>query len=244
MLDKVTVFFDSPTTVIAFVSAVIAFCAYKLQRKSLRKQNACIIAERYAREFLPRIRYIHKILELTGNKAISHKFRGFSAFTEKELTELLQNAESSLNDFQNKLATITEENLKQAFAFSGCSEVVASRHNALLTIAKEYVDDQHRNVRSSSLYKCILDMLNELEAVAVLLRYNIADEKLIYQSLHQTFLSEMQNWYFFISDQNRNDQDRYFGNLIWLYNTWNKRKTADEKSINNILTLRSKAKRL
>lgn len=239
MLEYLKGFFDSPTTLVAVVSAVIAFCAYKLQRKSLRKQNACAVAERYAKEFLPRIRYFHKVLEVTGNSAISHKFRGFSAFTEKELTELLQNAESSISDYTSTLAKINEDQLKAAFAFSGCSEIVVSRHNALITVAKEQPE-----MLSASLYKCILDMLNELEAIAILLRYNIADEKLIYQSLHQTILSEMQNWYFFVSDQNRNDQDRYFGNLIWLYNTWNKRKIDDENSINRILSFRSKAKRL
>lgn len=239
MLEVFAWLFSTPASVIAFVSAVIAFFAYIHQRKGIRKQNACSIANRYAQEILPRMRYIDRILDLTGVKNVSYKFVGYKDFTEKELNELLLNAECNEEKFKNKLQSVNKEMLRSAFAYSGCNDYIFCYHQALLKVA----DDTPAEL-GVSVYKFVIDFLNELEAIAIILHYNIAEEKLIYQSLHQTLLEHMKNWYFFISDQNRNDQDRFFSNLIWLHNTWKKRKCADEESINKILSFRAKAKKL
>lgn len=239
MLSFLKWLFSTPASVIAFASAIIAFCAYTHQRKGLRKQNACTIADRYAEEILPRMRYIDTILELTQIKSISYKFVGYKDFTEKELNELLLNAGVTEQEFKNKLNAVDIDMLNKAFAHSGCNEYIFKYHQAFQKVANETPDEL-----GLAVHKFILDFLNELESVAILLHYNIAEEKLIYQSLHQTLLSHMKNWYFFISDQNRNDQDRFFSNLIWLHNTWKKRKCDDEASINKILAFRAKAKKL
>ena len=54
-------------------------------------------------------------------------------------------------------------------------------------------------------------------------RYGVADEKLLYQSLHQTFLAEVQLLYLQISIVNKSSEDKYYTNTIWLFEKWKKR---------------------
>lgn len=231
--------FSNPTAIIALMSMLIALLAYKHQRKSTRKQNAVLTAEKYAREMLPRMRYIYILLDRAMLITTCNKFTDFRFFTEKELHELLLKAETDEAKFKTALNGLKKENLNDAIAFSGGSEYIHQQHLALLEIA-----DNTPNILGTAATRFIKDFLNDMEAMATLLRYNIADEKLIYQSLHQTYLKYMKYWYFFISDENRKDQDRFYSNTIWLYNHWSKRKNKDEIVIDRVLALTTKARKL
>ncbi len=238
VLSFITWFFSNPAATIAFFSAIIALLAYRHQRKGMRKQNACQAAEKYAREILPRMRYIIKLLEFSGLHAINNKFTGFALFTEKELNDLLLKADCTEENYRASVNKIKQEHLIEALAFSGANEYLYKQHSILLEIS------QTSDKLGEAVTRFIKDFLNDMEAMATLLRYNIADEKLIYQSLHQTFLKFMKHWYFYISDENRKDQDRFYSNTIWLYNHWNKRKCYDEMTIDRVLVMTTKAKRL
>lgn len=226
-----------PTALVALVSSIIALLAYIYQRKEARKRAACHLAQQYADDILPRIRYINKVLALTGVKKYCDKFSGFVDFTTKELDEFLRKADCSAEDFLNPFKTITTQMLDAAFVNSGCASHVKQFHDSLSGIS----DGESKKV---AFHKQIIDLLNDLEAFSLQFHYNLAEEKLVYQSLHQTFLDNMRNWYFFISFENRFDQDRSFLNVIWLYQVWEKRKNADEKSISKVLSKRLTAKKL
>jgi hypothetical protein len=49
---------------------------------------------------------------------------------------------------------------------------------------------------------------------------NIADEKLIYDSIHPTFMQIVKSLYFRIVDLNSCNDNNYFSNIIILYNKW------------------------
>lgn len=226
-----------PTALVALVSAIIAFLAYVYQRKEARKRTACRLAQQYADDILPRIRYIKKILELTGVKKYCDKFSGFRDFTTKELDESLRKAECTADCFLNLFETIDKEMINAAFVNSG----FCSREKAFHDSMSALTDADSKKI---AFRKHILDLLNDLEAFSLQFHYNLADEKLVYQSLHQTFLDNMRYWYFFISYENRFDQDRSFLNVIWLYQVWERRKNEDEKSISKALSKRLTAKKL
>ena len=177
------------------------------------------------------------MLELTGLKKHCDKFSGFIDFTAKELDESLRKAECTADDFINLFKNIDTGILDAAFVNSGCSSHVRPFHESIYII----MDCDSKKI---AFHKYIIDLLNDLEAFSLQFHYNLADEKLVYQSLHQTFLDNMRNWYFFISNENRFDQDRSFLNVIWLYQVWEKRKDADEKSISKTLSKRLTAKKL
>lgn len=52
--------------------------------------------------------------------------------------------------------------------------------------------------------------------------HNIANEAVVYTSLSQTYLSMVQMLYYNIA-KNNHDAERYFTNVIKLFNVWKKR---------------------
>lgn len=239
MLEFLKWFFMSPTPIITSISVCVALAAYINQRKQVRKQNAYKVAAKYAEDIIPRSRYINSILQQTGLKEYISVFIGFEKFTVTELNDFLKKVKCTSDDFKDKLNTINNQMLEIAFLHSGCSGTIVSNHNSL----KEAVNCSPNNI-GIAFYKFILDFLNDMESMAMLFHYNIADEKLVYQTLHQTFLKNIENWYFFISDENRIDEDRYFRNIIWLYQLWHNRKVSDAKKLDDIVHRSTLAKKL
>lgn len=62
--------------------------------------------------------------------------------------------------------------------------------------------------------------LNRLEYMCMYIVTEVADEKYIYSSLHQQFLSAIASLYFEISLINIDDKDKYYTNIISVYNLW------------------------
>ena len=74
------------------------------------------------------------------------------------------------------------------------------------------------------------DVLNNLEFFALHFRHNTADESVVYQSLHQSYLSIMPYMYYYIAKQNRDPSNKLYTNAIWLFIEWrNKKKIQDEQ---------------
>lgn len=65
-------------------------------------------------------------------------------------------------------------------------------------------------------------IINTLEWVSMLVYNGVADDGVIYQSLHQVFLSFVQKAYLFYAYHNRDSsvEDKYYTNTIRLYNKW------------------------
>lgn len=74
------------------------------------------------------------------------------------------------------------------------------------------------------------DLLNTLEWIAMLINTGVADESVIYPSLHQTFLPYIRMEYLTISNLNseNNDADKYYTNIIELYEKWTKKREASK----------------
>ena len=66
----------------------------------------------------------------------------------------------------------------------------------------------------------ICNTLNRLEYLCMYISTNVANEKYIYNSLHQQFLSAIALLYFEISMPNIDDKDKYYTNIIHVYNLW------------------------
>lgn len=80
----------------------------------------------------------------------------------------------------------------------------------------------------------VSNTLNNMEYFAMNFNNNIADEEVVYQSLHQSYLRLVKMLYFYISQQNESGKDKYYTNVIELYVKWNNRyneKCTQEKMI-------------
>lgn len=90
----------------------------------------------------------------------------------------------------------------------------------------------------------ISNTLNELEAVCMDISSTVAGSQFIYSSLHQIFLDTVHILYFhicIINDSRKVLVDRYYINLIYVFNEWNNirhedklKKVKIEKKIENI----------
>lgn len=78
------------------------------------------------------------------------------------------------------------------------------------------------------------DTLNTLEYFCMYFNSGVADEETVYQSLHQSFLSMVKVLYFRIAYVNESGKDKYYTNIIELYNKWSDRyHLTEEKEIEN-----------
>lgn len=228
--------FSTPTAIVAIFSLIVAFLTYVYQRREKRKNRACNVVERYGKEILPKIRYINKTFELIDIQKYIKFFDNFSKFDSSELNDFLTKNRIEKNDFTKKLNDIDKDVLKKALSNTGCSSVIVNIHNVLVSVNDDSI--------GLAFFKFVLDMLNDLETLATLLRYNIAEEKLAYKLMHQSFLKNIVNWYFFIADNNHNDENRYYDSIIWLYNVWNKRNVKYAKSIQKKISRMSRIRKL
>lgn len=101
----------------------------------------------------------------------------------------------------------------------------------------------YRQMLENYYIKTRTNLLNKLEYFAMYFNCNLADEKVVYQSLHQVYLSIVEELYCFIAYKNNSDgKDKFYTNLIDLYNIWAKRDDEyKKKSISINRTQRLKA---
>lgn len=89
----------------------------------------------------------------------------------------------------------------------------------------------------------IIDTLNRLEYMCMYISTKVADEKYIYNSLHQQFFKTLTLLYFEISLININNKDKYYTNIISVYNLWKKKYIKAEKKENRFKQKQKKLKR-
>ncbi|MCL2773099.1 MAG: DUF4760 domain-containing protein [Oscillospiraceae bacterium] len=220
-------FFATPMPIMTVISVCIALLAYKFQKNEKRKDKAYQIADRYSKNLIPRARFISCILKDIGIDNYIKTFQdGMIRFDNYELTKLLN--ENCFCEFKKCLEKINIKNVKIAVLKSGFN--INSFFGYNIIDERSYISEN--NLYPVILEKILYNFLNEVESLCVLLRYNIADEKIIYQPLHLIFLGNIKYWYYFISKDNYLNGDRYYDNLIWLYNKWNKRKNKQIKKGN------------
>lgn len=87
----------------------------------------------------------------------------------------------------------------------------------------------------------ICDTLNTLEYQCMYISTKVADEKYIYNSMHQQFLKAISLLYFEIALINIDNKDKYYTNIINVYNLW---KDKYIKSINKERKIKKKQKKL
>jgi len=79
---------------------------------------------------------------------------------------------------------------------------------------------------------CLNNLLNKLEYIAMAFNTNLADEAVVYQSLHQAYLKTIKYLYPCICHVNNGESaDKYYTQIIELYNLWKDRYIEDQERI-------------
>lgn len=99
----------------------------------------------------------------------------------------------------------------------------------------------HLEILSRFLNKLIIKVLNNMEYFALHFTHNVADETVVYKSLHQTYIEAVQMFYYNIATCNPISPSKYYTNIIELYEAWNVKFTeAEENFVSGVRNFGSK----
>ncbi|MBS6504433.1 MAG: DUF4760 domain-containing protein [Clostridium sp.] len=232
----------------------------RIQHEKQEKQKAIELAELYANKLIHNIGYLCRVFQRCGIQAYFedikyHQLKEFDVyelehlFTKEEMKKINNNMDNIDIEILAE-ATITLRDKLDENIFSKIVEAkkILKLNRAEIALTNENESEDERNERMRILSKhsyysiyfdkmfsdILNDTLNTLEYFCMYLNTGIADEDTIYQSLHQSFLSMVKVLYFRIASRNETGKDKYYTNIIELYNKWaNKYYENEQKEIEN-----------
>lgn len=213
---------------VAVGSAFYAFKAYKHQKERAKKATACELAKYYAENIIEEGTVIINALIMSGYREYITgivSYDDMQEFTKKEFKKILEKSSVNYNECLDRIKKIDPEvvfRCRLARVYS--LEKISSAINDTVKF-----DEDHKaqyptasNIRIDFMQD-VTKLMNMLEWFSMNCSYGVADEKLLYQSLHKTFLSTVLLLYPLICDDNDCNADKRFTNAIWLFKKWRDR---------------------
>ena len=209
--------------IIAFFTLYWFIMDYKKRYATSRTEKAIQLAEEYANDIMNKITYIGFVMKDIGiSDLIEHiDSTGFHDFTYNELCRLLTAEE--IKTIKEKLYSnkISDKIFLKNKALSLSNYKDISEFLRLLrTVSEEAPKNNRVSVFQIEFNSILADVLNQLEYFSMWFVTGVADEKAVYQSLHQTFLKHIKFLYYPIASINKSGTDKYYTNIIKLYNLW------------------------
>ncbi len=193
---------------------------YALSNKRLAAEKAIEIAKLFQQEIIPCITFLQKI----------YKYIGYYEYMQQRQGIIEQAGAKTSYDFDAKeLKSLygVEDGIGNLFLTKVTHECVYSSIHLLP--AGNY-DIGSSGEQAIALVKMIRNRtLNTLEWACMLMTSKVAEKKQIYQSLHQAFLKYISLEYPNIAERNTNSFDKYYTNIIEIYNEWITKARSDEK---------------
>lgn len=212
--------------IFSIISVIIAYLSFIYGKKRKRKEIAIALADEYRKKILPMIDFFEKGMQQSLFKSACVSLiptNRMEKFNMQELKEIV--GDENIKRLKD-LMQIDAKNIIFAKIFSTAN---ASEILSLFSLLSELKNDKakYKNITvalQQEFESNISSLLNTLEWFCMNFNSGIADENIVYQSLHQTFISTVQSLYYFICIQNKEkNSQKYFTNIIKLYNTWNTR---------------------
>lgn len=211
------------------ISVICAFKAYSHQKERSKKEAACRLARTYADEVLSQYQVVDSVFDKSNLWDYIKKvfpMDQLNSFSLQEMLDLSMASGIKYDELISKMETF--DPLCILDAITANTNSILERN--ILNIAYSSTDKEtgeRTPINSPFLQSQFLDiishLLNTLEWFSMNCRYGLADEELLYQSLHQTFLSMVWMLYYFISRNNTRNEDKYYTNTIWLFKMWKER---------------------
>lgn len=204
------------TLVGLFFTAIWSMHQYIKSKLSKQQEKASQIATDFADNLIEKMglisktllknSYVQKITSIFDNHPES-----LSQFTTFEIENILNDKDVFVN-FKNILCSEDTQKEYQKFLDEKYSEKEQERFNSKFPVLVE-------------------STLNHLEAICITITSQAAGSQFIYDSLHQAFLKTIKILAVLIAANNNNNVDKFFTNIIQVYNMWNKRKNKDIKKL-------------
>lgn len=190
----------------------------KFENDQVRKSIE--LAEYYKNNILNNMVIIKNVYRISGISDILDNIKEHEMinFDTHELEKLLT------KDNQKKLKDIIGSN-----EFNATVAAIGKYYD--LDVFEEYIDANGNSVKKISKNKVhelfknntVLSTLNNLEYFAMHFTHDTADESVVYQSLHKTYLSVVQTLYYDIAKNNKYPDKKLYTNVIELFNIWQAR---------------------
>ena len=197
-----------------------------------------------------------KNLEAINKVNISDSdYNHLNYFDEDELKKLFDEDDLGKIKSEINIENIGLEKYISAYAITGDSSLNKFKDEIIFLINEKFL----RNEKTKQEYdkmdiiikrefsKTMVELLNQLEWFSMHFMSDIAEEKTVYQSLHQIYLKTIKLYYPHIAYLNRKGiKDKYYCNIIGLYVKWaniyHKEKEDEVKRNKKISDLKQKEK--
>lgn len=189
--------------------------------KRIRNKEAIELTKFYKDNIINKISIITTVYRETNIMEILGKIHVDSMvdFDKAELDKLLPAADKRRIEDIRKSKEFNDRVLSHADYFGFNLEKVQDKDKEAL---EKYI--------ISSFKAMSQELLNNLEYFAISFNCRIAEEKIVYQSLHQTYIRIVSHMYYEIASNNDTGEQKLYTNVIDLFNTWNNR-AKEQKTI-------------
>jgi len=97
------------------------------------------------------------------------------------------------------------------------------------SVTDKGIESEKRNLRIRRFFRSeSIHLLNKLEYFSMAFVHNVAEDDVVYQSLHQSFIKTVKLLYALIALRNEPPYDKFYINTIDLFLSWRKRQEADK----------------
>ena len=236
-LEKVCYVIQIITGLCVILSATIAVWQYYLSTKCEinRQDMECVqrsieLAEYYRKNVLDNYDKIKYIFQETKMYDIvkTIKPENMKEFDEQELIKNLSGAQLEVVKKINQSKDFVNAIIKMDVALD---LDLGTKNYIKVELDKKEVSMNGPAIKRKY-GRLLAETLNCLEYFAMNFEHNTADESVVYQSLHQTYIDLVQTLYCEISRTNSTGHRKYYTNVISLYNRWYARQEQHKEEQN------------
>lgn len=226
-LERINYLIQIFAGVVVVLGAIVAVWQYVLTARCERAkinndrvEKAVNLSAYYKDNILTKVAALRLVFSESGVTAILEQIKPVDmvAFDADELTEKLSVAD------RQKLSQIM-----QSKEMANLILLAGMRYNLNLDIER-YFSILEEDEDMSSIKRELIslqfmsqvqnDLLNNLEYFAMNFTHKVADESVVFQSLHQTYLEAVQLLYYDIAKNNKPDGRQFYTNVVELYKIW------------------------
>jgi len=216
---------------------------YQFDKKIARnqQQKAAVIAEIFSKSLLRECHILGKVIKESNLYKVlkfpSLNYTMFKYFDRNELSRIYSN-DTVFSDIRNCLLS---NEIQQIYLRVLESQISLSTYEELKN--KTYTQEEAKNIfildninMPFQFHQLVYSVLNKLEAISMDISSQAAGSKYVYQSLHQIFLLTVKFLAPIISYSNKENSEKYYTNIIDVYNNWvniRERERKKERKITN-----------
>ena len=221
---------------ITAIGGILAFFwgiyQYDKSKNRSQQEKGAEIAKLFSEDLLTKCTILGRvILDSDLNKIIKPKQLNEDDFKNFDKNEALDIYKDD-NIFVELKKVLTSDNVQQTYLRTLANEISLHRINK----NKKFSDKEARKLfilNNSNLpfkfTQLVFSVLNDLEYICMYISSQSAGSKYVYQSLHQIFLKTIKLLYPIICWNNDTYTDKYYVNVIYVFNEWQKHKNKSKK---------------